>query len=64
MKTLRTTLGLSGITGNGKSLKLYQHETMGVAVFQTTGKGFEQQVSKWYSRKGNAINEMIRLIEK
>jgi hypothetical protein len=59
-------LDISGISANGKDFKLLSHPTMGTAVFQTqlsmSGKrSFDQQVSKWYERKGCAINKMLKI---
>lgn len=64
--SLNSVLGLSGVSYNGKDFKLLSHPTMGIAVFQTvlskTGnKTVEQQVSKWYERKGCAVNKMLKL---
>lgn len=63
--SLNSVLGLSGVSFNGKDFKLLSHPTMGIAVFQTvlkTGnKTIEQQVSKWYERKGCAVNKMLKL---
>jgi hypothetical protein len=63
MKNFKATIGLSGMTVGGVSMRLITDDIQGVAVFQDRGKRGLLQVSKWYQRKGNAINKMIEIIE-